>query len=387
MLVRGIWSDPIDKRVTFVSWAQNAEDLMLWRALRQVERGFWIDVGAADPRTFSVTQALSEIGWRGINIEPAARPFNLLRAERSRDINLQVAVGEHPGEIQLFVVGDDNGLTTTDAAIAAAHAAQGYEITTRTVAVRTLTDICASYAETPIHFLKIDVEGGERSVLAGADFKRFRPWIVLVESTVPLSSVESHSDWEHFLLDASYRFAYFDGLNRFYISEEKADLLQYFRAPPNVLDDYVRIGEVMAGARADAAEIRAKDAELRAEAAEGRAATAEARRFRVALRVDVADAETASALARAAHMELLAAKVQARANAAEARVAALLDSTSWRVTRPLRSVTYRIRRLRRPPPASCMRNKISSHLKPASQQTCRHQPPAFDCELMTKSWH
>ena len=334
---------------------------MLWRALRQVERGFWIDVGAADPRSLSVTQAFSEIGWHGINIEPAERPFNLLRAERLRDINLQVAAGEHPGEIQLFVVGDDNGLTTTDAGIAAAHAARGYEIKTRTVAVRTLTEICASHAETPIHFLKVDVEGAERSVLAGADFERFRPWIVLVESTAPLSSVESYSDWERYLLDADYRFAYFDGLNRFYIAQEQAHLLQHFRTPPNVLDDYVRVGELTAWARADAAELKATEADTRraaaetqaqaaerkVEAAERRAAVAEARCFRAVARADAADVETARALARAAQAEQNAAEAQARANAAEASVAGLISSTSWRVTRPLRSVAYRSQRLQR----------------------------------------
>ena len=35
--------------MSFLSYAQNAEDVMLWRALRHVERGFWIDVGAAEP--------------------------------------------------------------------------------------------------------------------------------------------------------------------------------------------------------------------------------------------------------------------------------------------------------------------------------------------------
>ena len=35
--------------MTFVSYAQNYEDVVLWRALRDVEGGFYVDVGAADP--------------------------------------------------------------------------------------------------------------------------------------------------------------------------------------------------------------------------------------------------------------------------------------------------------------------------------------------------
>lgn len=32
--------------MTFVSYAQNFEDVMLYRALKHVEKGFYIDVGA-----------------------------------------------------------------------------------------------------------------------------------------------------------------------------------------------------------------------------------------------------------------------------------------------------------------------------------------------------
>jgi hypothetical protein len=36
---------------------------------------------------------------------------------------------------------------------------------------------------------------------------------------------------------AAYKFAYFDGLNRFYVREESADLIQRFH-PPCVFDKY-----------------------------------------------------------------------------------------------------------------------------------------------------
>ena len=41
----------------FVSYEQNFEDVMLWRALKHVENGFYIDVGANDPTTESVTKS------------------------------------------------------------------------------------------------------------------------------------------------------------------------------------------------------------------------------------------------------------------------------------------------------------------------------------------
>ena len=53
----------------FLSYAQNMEDVMLHRALREVKQGFYVDVGANSPDLQSVTKAFYQAGWRGINIE------------------------------------------------------------------------------------------------------------------------------------------------------------------------------------------------------------------------------------------------------------------------------------------------------------------------------
>ena len=41
----------------FVSYAQNFEDVMLWRALKHVENGYYVDIGAQDPVFDSVSLA------------------------------------------------------------------------------------------------------------------------------------------------------------------------------------------------------------------------------------------------------------------------------------------------------------------------------------------
>jgi hypothetical protein len=55
----------------FISYGQNSEDVVLWRALRDIGTGFYVDVGAGDPKEDSVTHAFYERGWSGINIEPS----------------------------------------------------------------------------------------------------------------------------------------------------------------------------------------------------------------------------------------------------------------------------------------------------------------------------
>jgi len=77
----------------------------------------------------------------------------------------------------------------------------------------------------PIDFLKIDVEGAEGEVIAGGDWKRFRPGVVLLESIAPISGEPTWPAWEPQLLAKGYRFVLFDTLNRFYVAEERKDLL------------------------------------------------------------------------------------------------------------------------------------------------------------------
>ena len=246
-----------------VSYAQNFEDVMLWRALGEYSLGFWIDVGASDPVVHSVTRAFAEQGWRGINIEPREEEFALLAAARTADINLNVAVSEAAGTM-VFYACEDAGLSTLDAAVAARHRDDGREVTERRVETRTLAAICREYAPGEIHFLKIDVEGAERGVLLGADFVRFRPWIVLIEATAPLGREDRSGEWESILLAAKYRFAWFDGLNRFYIAAERWEALAvHFTLPPNVFDGFVmadsgsRLVEIeLAKARAEIALLR-----------------------------------------------------------------------------------------------------------------------------------
>jgi FkbM family methyltransferase len=224
--------------MTFISYAQNHEDVMLYRALREVKEGFYIDVGAQDPVIDSVTKAFYERGWRGINIEPNEEYFRKLQDDRPHDVNLLTVVGREPGDISFYEVAH-TGLSTTSAVYARRHAEAGYEVLLRNVPCTTLDRICTDCGVDIIHFLKIDVEGSERAVLEGFSFEAVRPWVVMVEATEPNSTREVFAEWEELLVRHRYQFVYFDGLNRFYIGREHTDLAGHFSCPPNPFDQYV----------------------------------------------------------------------------------------------------------------------------------------------------
>ena len=303
--------------MSFTSYAQNLEDVLLWRALQQVRDGFYIDVGASDPTVDSVTRAFYERGWHGINIEPVPADHARLCEARPRDINLAVAAGAGEGTIELFDVPSVRGWATTDAALAAEHEARGHEVVAATVPARTLAAICAEHVAGEIHFLKIDAEGSEGQVIRGMDLRRWRPWILIVEAITPIDNLASHGEWEPLVTGQGYSYAYFDGLNRYYLAAEHEELRSALATQPNALDDFVSYGQ-------EAALEAARYAAAQARAAEAQAQEAEAQ------------AQAAEAQAREAEAQAQAAEAQARAAAAE--LAALHASTSWRLTGPLREL-------------------------------------------------
>lgn len=224
--------------MTFISYAQNHEDLMLWRALKHIERGFYVDVGANDPVIDSVTYAFYSRAWRGINIEPVPEFYQQLCRERPFDINLGIAAGNFVGEQNLYLI-PESGLSTFDQGVAKDLEPKGRTYTQQVVQVVPLDTIFAQNATETIHFLKIDVEGFEDEVLQGLDLRVWRPWILLVEATKPSSSELSAMQWEASVLEADYHFVYFDGINRFYLADEHMELSAAFHSPPNVFDDFV----------------------------------------------------------------------------------------------------------------------------------------------------
>ena len=226
----------------FISYAQNYEDVMLWRAFGSLKSGFYIDVGAHNPINDSVTYAFYKMGWHGINIEPMEQEYDLLTQQRPNDVNLKLGVGDTKSLMDFYEV-LDTGLSTFDSHYGQKYIESGRLVNKIEIEVDTLESICGKYAEEIIHFMKIDVEGFELQVLNGANFKKFRPKIIVVESTEPNTQISTHMVWEQTLIKNGYSHCYSDGLNRYYLAAECEDLRHYFSFPPNVFDNFVTARE------------------------------------------------------------------------------------------------------------------------------------------------
>ncbi|MHB1956574.1 MAG: FkbM family methyltransferase, partial [Sulfobacillus sp.] len=161
----------------FISYAQNFEDVMLWRALKHIERGFYVDIGAQDPRSDSVTLAFYERGWRGIHVEPVRHYAEKLRQHRKDEQVFEIAISDRAGQIEFHEI-PETGLSTTSEELAHQHFGMGFSENQRQVTCLPLSVLLAQCRAEEIHFLKIDVEGHEANVIRGNDWAVRRPCIV-----------------------------------------------------------------------------------------------------------------------------------------------------------------------------------------------------------------
>jgi FkbM family methyltransferase len=334
--------------MTLISYAQNFEDVMLWRALKHVENGFYVDVGAQDPVVDSVSLAFYEHGWRGVHIEPIPHYAEKLRKQRPDEIVIQAAIGATPGALKFFEI-PDTGLSTGNEKVAEQHRAQNFDVRETVVSCLTITQALEPFRGREIHWMKVDVEGLEREVIEGWETEEIRPWVVVIESTTPLSQSATHHDWEFLVLKRGYEFAYFDGLNRYYVSTEHHELLASFDKPPNCFDDFVLSGrllnEQIAARDAENKRLNAHIARQQGEWDDTKAELAQTQQQLTARDAELAQTQLQLA-AHATDIERLNAHIawqhgewdRAKSQLAQARqeIDLIYRSLSWRLTKPLR---------------------------------------------------
>lgn len=193
-----------------VTYAQYREDLILLALFHDVKKGTYIDVGANYPTVDSVTKLFYERGWTGINVEPIKSLHKELQRERPKDINLQCGIGAQTGVGTFREYPAASGHSTFDEKQKAAQS-KTLKYTEYEVPVTTLKQVFGEHKPKHVHFLKIDVEGYEYEVVAGNDWKKYRPEVVCIEAN------HVARDWRKTLEANNYRLFIADGLNEYYV--------------------------------------------------------------------------------------------------------------------------------------------------------------------------
>jgi len=146
------------------------------------KNGFYVDVGAHDGVDINNTLYFEKNNnWRGINIEPIKKVFDLLVKNRPNDININCAVVNHNGETEFYL---NEGCTEMLSGIKDKYDKRHLErlnnenneksCTTQIIKVITkkLETIFDENKISHVNYLSIDVEGAEFEVIKSINFDK-----------------------------------------------------------------------------------------------------------------------------------------------------------------------------------------------------------------------
>lgn len=173
--------------------------------------GFFVEVGAYEPITYSQTFHLEQAGWRGLLIEPVPTQAKKLKDVRRAQV-IAAACGspeQHGRTLKLFCNGQQSSLVhQTDNPIS--------------VPVFTLDSMLARTRQRTVDFLSVDVEGAELDVLQGFSFSRYRPKLILLEDFA--EDFTRHN----FMRRQGYKRVRRTGNNSWYVPQQTHFALSFF---------------------------------------------------------------------------------------------------------------------------------------------------------------
>jgi FkbM family methyltransferase len=158
------------------------DELMELNVFQGFKNGFFMDVGAHNGVSINNTLYFEKNNnWTGINIEPIKKVFDELVINRPNCINLNCAVSNFDGESDfIFISGAPEMLSGLKNDYHPTHQNRlNYELerdggTSEIIKVPTkrIETICDEYNVKHIHYLSVDVEGGELAVIKSINFDK-----------------------------------------------------------------------------------------------------------------------------------------------------------------------------------------------------------------------
>ena len=158
------------------SYSQLNEDNVIDWLTGYKEKGSYIDIGGFNPDEINNTKLFYEKGWRGINVEPDPKAYELFLKRRPEDINLNTAIGE--GEMTYY---ENEGDISGNTFIPELAESRGLTKKGRTIKLTPLQDIFTKNNINKVDFMSIDVEGFEDEVLKSNDWTKFKADVICLE--------------------------------------------------------------------------------------------------------------------------------------------------------------------------------------------------------------
>jgi FkbM family methyltransferase len=210
--------------------AQHGEDLVLYEIFDAALDGFFIEVGAFDGVSYSVTYILEALGWTGLLIEALPERCEQCRVSRPRSRVVHAALGPRGASgTTTFHIADDSfgGMMSyhkpTPMQVAHLDAA-GVKRRPVTVPLTSMDELLREHTG-GIDAAVIDVEGGEAEVLAGFDLLKHRPRVLMIED----NTLGKDPVLTRHMSTQPYVLAGMMSMNRLYVRADQVDLLSRAR--------------------------------------------------------------------------------------------------------------------------------------------------------------
>ena len=170
--------------------------------------GYFVEVGANDPKQWSQTFHLEERGWTGVLVEPQPALAEKLRQQRSAKVYaLACSAPANSGRSMTLSLAGIHSSLDPEFFVFKVRSDSAIEIP-----IKTLDEILIdAKAPAPIDFVSIDVENHEIEVLDGFDLARWRPKLLLMEDLVLNLSLH------RYLQARGYKWMRRTGINSWYV--------------------------------------------------------------------------------------------------------------------------------------------------------------------------
>lgn len=214
----------------------------------QIRNGTFVEVGAFDGETYSNTNFLADLGWRGLYIEPFNESFNLC-FNRHYYNNVDViccAIGTETREIELYqsfshIIHTHSNeeqkvsyLSTTNLEqtkiVPQIEWSNHFGFKTHKVYQNTLENVLIEY-NIPKNFdiLVVDVEGNETDVLNSFSIEKWKPKMMIIELVDENKNfenffdiIESSRSLRNKIINHGYIELYKDHINTIFIDKQLA---------------------------------------------------------------------------------------------------------------------------------------------------------------------
>lgn len=199
------------------------EIFILKSILRDVKKGFYLDIGANHPTRNNNTYIFYLKNWRGVAVDPLKKYMSSWHKIRPNDKFLNIALSNKKKKTDLFIFSDDTDSSIAKKYIRRCIYKKKKLISKKKIETTTISDILKSEKRNikDIHLMSLDVEGEELKILQGFDFNLFKPGVIIVEDKNIAIERISNSKIYRLLYNYNYRLIAKTLLNSIYVNPAK----------------------------------------------------------------------------------------------------------------------------------------------------------------------